>query len=170
MNSQRFRLATGSLVAAVILLIAGQAWAIYFALGPSKDEWGLKYAVTVEDVDGDTVNVTFTLADEGRLKPIHSITLAVLDKQNSTKNSRRYDVRGKLELKPSGDGKRVGQMKLRKDQVDQAMIRVLTQRVDGKFQSAGAAYYDIPLAEYIQEAASPGVASRRTRPSANVKE
>src|SRR5262245_28431124 len=126
MSIQRFRLVTGCLVFAAIALLAGEAWAVFFALGPSKDEWGLKYDVAVEDADSNTLTVKFTLADEGRLKPIYSITLAVLDKQNSTKDSRRYDVKGRLELKPTGDGKRVGQIQLRKDLADQAIIRIVT--------------------------------------------
>ncbi len=159
MSSRFSRIATGLVVVAAIALISQQAWAIYYALAPSKDEWGLKYDITVEDADADTLNVKFTLASEGRLKPIHSITLAVLDKQNSTQNSRRYDVRGRIELKPAADGTRVGTIQLRKDQADQAMVRVLTQRVDGKFQSAGAAYYDIPLAKHLEGAAPSSLAA-----------
>src|SRR5262245_12444803 len=131
MSIQWSRLATGSLVFAAIALISRQALAIYFALGPPKDGWGLKYDVAGEGTGVDTLSVKFTLADEGRLKPIHSITLAVLDKQNSSQQSQRYDVKGRFELKPTGNGKRVGQIDLRKELADQAMIRVLTQRVDG---------------------------------------
>lgn len=166
MSIQRTRLAVASVVVAAIALISGEAWAIYYALAPSKSEWGLKYSVSVEDTGVDTCRIKFTLADEGRLKPIHSITLAVLDKQHSTQNSRRYDVRGRLELKPTSDGKRMGQIELRKEHLDQAMIRVLTQKVDGKFQSAGAAYYDIPIAKHLKEAAAPGLASPLGPPSA----
>jgi hypothetical protein len=165
--SNRFsRIATGLLAIAAIALIPGQVWAIYYALAPSKDEWGLKYSVAVEDAGGDMVNVKFTLEGEGRLKPIHSISLAVLDKQNSSQGSQRYDVKGRFELKPAGDGKRVGQMQIRKEQADQAIIRVLTQRVDGKFQSSGAAYYDIPLSKHLNDAASPSLAAP---PSGKVK-
>jgi hypothetical protein len=157
MSMQRFRLATGLLVVAVVALISQQAWAIYYALAPSKDEWGLKYSVEVEDAGGDMVTVKFTLKGEGRLKPIHSISLATLDKQHSSQNSHRYDVRGKFELKSAADGNRVGQMQIPKNQADQAISRVLTQRVDGKFQSSGAAYYDIPLSKHRSE--EPGLAS-----------
>ena len=168
MSISRFRAATVSLAVAIVLLIAGQTWAIYYALAPSKDEWGLKYDISVEDAGPDMVTVKFTLSGEGRLKPIHSVSLAVLDKQHSSQNSHRYDVKGKFDLKPAGDGSRAGQMQIRKDQADQAIIRVLTQRVNGKFQSAGAAYYDIPLAKHLQGTSSIGVASPLT-PPANVK-
>jgi len=160
---------TGLLVMAAIALIPGQAWAIYYALGPSKDEWGLKYSVAVEDAEPDMVTVKFTLESEGRLKPIHSISLAVHDKQKSSNGSQRFDVKGRLEFKPTADGKRVGQMKIRKDEVDRAILRVLTQNVDGRFQSAAAKYYDIPVAKYLKETAPPSVAAPPAPPSAKVK-
>jgi len=163
------RPAIGLLSVAVLALLAGKAWAIYYALGPSKDEWGLKYNVEVEDTGADMVNIKFTLADEGRLKPVHSISLAVLDKQHSSPGSHRYDVKGRLDMKPAAEGKRVGQMQLRKELADQAILRVLTQSVGGKFQSAGAAYYDIPLAGHLKDSASPGVASGQASPSAKAK-
>ena len=37
-----------------MLLMSGRSWAIYNVLGPSKDEWGLKYDVQVNDAGGDT--------------------------------------------------------------------------------------------------------------------
>ena len=169
MSFQRFRSAIGLMAFAVVALVSGRAWAIYFALGPSKDEWGLKYHLEVEDAGSDMLTVKFTLADEGRLKPIHSVSLAVLDKKNSSQASQRYDVKGRLELKPTADGKRVGKIQFRKELADQAIIRVLTQRVDGRFQSAGAAYYDIPLAKHLKEAASPAVASPVPPVSGRVK-
>lgn len=163
MRNRFSRLATGLLAFAAIALVCGQVWAIYYALGPSKDEWGLKYGVTAEEAGADTV-IKFTLADEGRLRPIHSVTLAILDKQNSTPNSQRFEVKGRLDLKPTADGKRMGQMQLRKDLVDRAMIRILTQRVDGRYQPS-AAYYDIPVAKHLQEANQPGVATRPASPT-----
>lgn len=169
MSIRRFRLACGLVAVAVITLLAGQAWAIYYALAPSNDEWGLKYEIAVEDAGKDLVTVKFTLADEGRLKPIHSVSLAVLDKQYSSPTSKRYDVKGKFELKPAGDGKRVGQMQIRKDQADQAIVRVLTQRVNGQFQSKGAAYYDIQLSKHLEGGSSFGLASPPAATSGKLK-
>ncbi|REK10775.1 MAG: hypothetical protein DWQ37_15130 [Planctomycetota bacterium] len=159
----------GLLAIMALVLVAERAWAIYYSLGPSKDEWGLKYEVAVEDAGADMVTVKLTLLDEGRLKPIHSVSLSVLDKQNSTPNSQRYTVVGRLEFKTTADGTRVGEIRLRKDQVDLANLQVLTQRVDGKFQARGAAYYDIPLAKHLNESGSPAVASPLPPASGKVK-
>ena len=159
----------GLLVVAALALTAERCWAIYYALGPSMDEWGLKYDVDVEDAGSDMVTVKFTLIDEGRLKPIHSVSLSVLDKAKSSPASKRYTVKGRLEFKTTADGKRVGRIQLRKQEVDLANLQVLTQRVDGKFQSAGAAYYDIALAEHLNETDSPAVASPLPPASGRVK-
>ena len=58
------RVATGVLIVSIMVLMSEQSWAIREGLGPSKDEWGLKYDVAVHDGDGDKVTVVFTLADE----------------------------------------------------------------------------------------------------------
>ena len=54
------------------------------------------------------------------------------------------------------DGKRVGQVQIRKEFADRAMIRILTLTVDGKRRSF-AAYYDIPLNKYLNNASAAGV-------------
>ncbi len=168
MRNQWFRLAVGLLVIAALGLISQRAWAVFYSLPASKDEWGLKYHVAVEDAGAGMVTVKFTLIDEGRLKPIHSVSLSVLDKQLSNSRSQTYKVVGRLKFKSTSDGKRVGEIQLRKDLVDLAKLQVLTQRVDGKFQSKGAAYYDIEVAKHLDDA-SPAVASPLPSASGKVK-
>ena len=142
--------------------MSGRSWAVYYALGPSKDEWGLKYDVEVNAADGDKLNVVFTLADEGRLKPIYSVTVVAFSKPDS-QGGRSYDVKAPIELKPTKDGKRTGQVQIRKEFADRAMIRILTLTVDGQRQTAGAAYYDIPLKKFLNKA--PAAASPQAPPS-----
>lgn len=168
--SNRFsRWATGLLVVTAIVLTAQQTWAIYYGLPPSKDEWKLKYDVEVLDDNTDTVTVVFTLADEGRLKPIYSIDLVAFSKQTDSQGGRSYDVKERFELKPTDDGKRAAQVKMRKEFLNRAKIRVLTQTVDGKRQPSGGAYIDLPLKKLSNgapESASPDAASRPTPPTA----
>jgi hypothetical protein len=163
MSIRLSRLATGVLVVAAVVLMSGRSWAVYFGLGPSKDEWKLKYDVDVNAVDGDTLTVVFTLADEGRLKPIYSIDLVAFSKQTDSQGGRSYDVKAPIQLKTTKDGKRAGQVQIRKEFVDRAMIRILTLTVDGQRQQAGAAYYDIPLKKFLNNA--PTAASPKTPPS-----
>lgn len=161
------RLAAGILVVAAIVLVSGRTWAIYHGLPPSKDEWKLKYDVAVYEADSDTLTVVFTLADEGRLKPLYSIDLVAFSKRTDNQGRRSYDVKAPIELKATEDGKRTGQVQIRKEFVDRAKIRIITHMVDGKRQPSGGAYYDIPIAQYLTKspaAASPATASRPAPP------
>lgn len=144
------RMATGVCVIAAMALMSGVCWAIYYDLGPSKDEWGLKYDVAVSEADGDKLNVTFTLTDAGRLKPTYSIELIALSKQIDSQGGRTYDRKAPFELKTTKEGKQVGQVQITKDIADRAKIRILTQNVDGKRYSS-ASYYDIPLQKHLNK-------------------
>lgn len=144
------RWSMGILVIAAVVLMSNRSWAIRQGLPPSKDEWGLKYDVAVQE-DGDNLTVVFTLADEGRLKPIYSIDLVAFSKQTDSQGGRSYDVNEKIELKPGPDGKRVGQAQMSKKHLDRAKVRIITLTVDGKRQPSGGAYYDIPVAKFLKK-------------------
>jgi hypothetical protein len=163
MSIRLSRLAKGLLIVAAVVLLSGRSWAIYYGLPASKDEWGLKYDVAVSDGDSETVTVVFTLADEGRLKPLYSIELVAFSQQTDRQGGRSYDVKAPFQLKPTPDGKRAAQVQVRKEFVNRAKIRILTQTVDGKRQPSGGAYIDIPIGKYLKkvpETASSGVAPR----------
>lgn len=159
------RLATGLLVVAVLVLMSNDSSAVYYGLGPSSDEWGLKYDVAVNDAGGDMVTVEFTLASEGRLKPVYSIDLVAFSKQTDSSGGRSYDAKERIELKPTADGKRAGKVQIRKDLADRAKFRILTLTVNGKKQQSGA-YYDIPLKKFLNNAATEESPVAR-RPGAN---
>jgi hypothetical protein len=156
------RLAMGLLVVAAIVLMSGRCWAVFYSLGPSKDEWGLKYDVEVIAADEGKLNVMFTLADEGRLKPIYSATVIALSKPDRD-GSRTHVLRAPIELKRTTNGKRVGQVQIREEFLNDAMIRILTLTVDRRRQTAGAAYYDIPVKGFINN--TPVAASPQAPPS-----
>jgi hypothetical protein len=127
----------------------------------------VKYDVEVHDAGSDTLTVVFTLADEGRLKPFYSIELVAFSKQADSQGRRSYDVKAPIELKPTEDGKRTGQAQIRKEFLGRAKIRILTRTVDGKRQPSGGAYFDIPIAKYLNKspaAGSPATASRPAPP------
>src|SRR5262245_32920171 len=163
------RVATGVLVLAAMALMSSRCWAIYYGLGPSKDEWGLKYDVEVEDAGNNVLNVTFTLEDEGRLKPFHSIELIAMSRQADNQGRRSYDVKAPFQFKTTEDGKRTATVQIRKEFVNGAQIRILTRMVDGQRQPSGGSYYDIPLKKYFEttpEGRSPSVASPPAPPTA----
>jgi hypothetical protein len=151
MNFRLSRLAKGVLVVAAIVLMSERSWAIRNGLPPSKDEWGLKYDVAVSDGDGDMLTVVFTLADEGRLKPFYSLDLVAFSKPDG-QNGRSYDFSEPIKLKPTDDGKRVGQVQIPKKFLDRAQIRIISLMVNGKRQPSGGVFYDIPIAKYLNKA------------------
>lgn len=147
MNIRLSRKSVGLLALAAIAMLPGLCWAIFYDLGPSKDEWGLKYNVSISDAAGDQVNIVFTLASEGRLKPFQALNvIAFSDADNERRST--YDVRVPIELKVNNEGKRVGQVQLPKKQADKAKIRIIAASVDGK-RYKSAWYYDIPLKKYL---------------------
>lgn len=173
MNTGFSRFAKGVLVVAALILMSGRSWGIFDELGPSKDEWKLKYNVELTPAAGDTVTVAFTLADEGRLKPVYSATVVAFSKQTDSQGGRSYDVKAPIKLTTTEDGTRVGEVQIRKEFVDRAMIRILTQSVDGRRpKTSSAAYYDIPLKKYrIQSraaASTPAPTSVANPPALNV--
>jgi hypothetical protein len=162
MSSRCSRLVMGVLVVAAVVLMAGRCWAVFYPLGPSKDEWGLKYDVEVNAADGDKLNVLFRLADEGRLKPIYSATVVALSNPNRD-GGRTYLVKAPIDLKSTQDGKLTGQAQIRKEFADRATIQILTLTFDGRRQTAGAKLYDIPLKKFLNKA--PVAASPQSPPS-----
>lgn len=155
-------LATGVLVGAAVVLMASRGWAYFYDLGPSKDEWGLKYDAQVDAVEGDKLNVSFTLANAGRLNPIYSASVIAFSNLRPD-GARTYLINSRIDLKPTRDGKLTGQVQIGKEHADRAVIRILTQTFDGQWQTAGAKYYDIPLKKYLKK--SPGAASPPASPS-----
>jgi transcriptional regulator len=154
MNIKLSRLAIATLVVAVVLLTSGRSWAIYNVLGPSKDDWGLKYDVQVNDTGADKVTVVFTLADEGRLKPFYSVELIAMNKETDSQGGHSYDVKEKFVLKPTADGRRVGQLQMSKEFLDHAQIRILTERLDGQPQQ-WLANYETPIRKFLDKDRAP---------------
>jgi hypothetical protein len=156
MNMRFSRLAISLFVVAAVVLAAGRGWAVYFELGQSPDEWGLKYNVEVGHAGGDKATVRLTLADAGRLTPIYSIHVIALSLKTDSQGGRSYDVKEKIELKPTDDGRYAGQVEIGREFLDRAEIRFLTLTLDGKRQTSGARYYDVPLAKFVSPAAAAG--------------
>jgi hypothetical protein len=155
MNFRSSRLATAAIVVAALVLMTAPCWAVFYALRPSKDDWGLKYDVQVSPAEGDKLKVEFTLIDDGRLKPVYSVTLIALSKQTDSQGGHSYDVKAPIELKPNASGGRSGQVQIGKQFADRALFRVLTLTIDGKPRPAtGAAYYAIPLKKHLKPSAT----------------
>jgi hypothetical protein len=144
--------ATGSLVVIAVILMTSCGWAHWYALGPTKDEWGLKYDVKVDAAKGELI-VRFTIADQGRLKPIDSVFVMAFSNPDRTGTNL---VKVPVMMKPTEDGKLTGQVEVGKEFADRAVIRIFTLTVEGRSQmagpTAGARYHDIPLKKFLKKA------------------
>ena len=99
--------ATGVLVVIAVVLMTSHSWAHWYALGPSKDEWGLKYDGGVDVASSDKLIVRFTIADQGRLKSIHSVFVMAFSNPDRTGTTL---VKTSITMKPTEDGKLSGQV------------------------------------------------------------
>lgn len=151
MSYRLSKLATGVLVAVAAVLTSNQCWAYFYELGPSKDEWGLKFDGDVTVAEGDKLNVRFTLANAGRLNPIYSATVVAFSNPGPD-GGQSYLINERINLQPTQDGHLTGQVQINRRFANRAKIRILTQYLDGRFQSAGARYYDIPLGRFVKQA------------------
>jgi hypothetical protein len=103
----RFRflpLATGVLAVIAVVLLTSRCWAHWYELGPTKDEWGLKYDGEVEAAKGDKLNVHFTITDQGRLKSVHSVFVMALSNPDRS-GSRTYLLKTPMNMEQTADGK-----------------------------------------------------------------
>ena len=156
MVSRSLHRAAGVLVVIAVVLMTSSSWAHWYQLGPSKDEWGLKYDGDVHAATGDKLVVQFTIADQGRLKPIHSVFVMAFSKPDRTGTNL---LKAFIPMQATEDGKLTGQVEIRKDFADRAVIRIFATTIDGRSQmegpTAGARYYDIPLKKFMKTATSP---------------
>ena len=156
------RFVTCALVFIAVVLVASRSWAHWYELDPSKDEWGLKYNGKVDAANGNKLNIHFTLANQGRLKPIHSVFVMAFSNPNGTGT---HLVKTPISMKPTEDGKLTGQTEVGKEFANRAVIRIFTLTVDGRSQMvgrfAGARFYDIPLKKFLKK--SPQVDSSQSR-------
>ena len=145
-------LVMGLVVVAAIALISEQCSAIFNMLPPSNDEWGLKYDLEVTAVDAEKLNVRFTLADAGRLKPIYSATVVAFSRPDPM-GGQSYLVKSRIKLQPTKDGQAAGEVQIPREYFNIAMVRILTLTVDRRHQKEGAAYYDISIRKFIDRKA-----------------
>ena len=138
-----------SIVFAAIALTVNLAWAAGFGLGQTKEQLKLKYDVSVKDHGTGRVTVTFTLADEGRIKPLNSVNLSILSKDKHKDGGYMSDLSLSLATRKV-DGKQVASVHLKKELAERAEIQLRTSTLDGKMEALTWYYHVIPIAKYMK--------------------
>jgi hypothetical protein len=133
-----------------IVWTTGRAWGIGSVLVQTKEELKLKYNVVVEGDGIGRITVVLTLDDEGRLKPLETVELTILSKDNRKGNTRGMDLVVAIDMLKVGGGKRVGRVHILRELAERAEIRFNTHTIDGKLDPLTRLHHVIPLAEYIK--------------------
>lgn len=133
---------------AAIVLIAGAnlAWALGLQLGQSAEALELKYDVDCVVHKSGRATVNLTVAEQGRIKPIYDVQLAI----PSDDGSGHFDLLLSMATE-NVDGKLRSRVHLSRELAERAAIRLLT-RINpetGKQSPRTWYYHLIPIAEHI---------------------
>ena len=133
---------------AAIVFVAGAnlAWALGFQLGQSSEELELKYDVDCAVHSSGRVTVNLTVAEQGRIKPIHDVQLAI----PSDDGSGHFDL--SLSMATGNvDGKLRAKAHLSRELAERATIRLLTRTSPetGKQSPRTWYYHLIPISQHI---------------------
>ena len=134
-------------VAAIVFVVgANLAWALGFRLGQSTEELELKYDVDCTIHKSGRATVNLTVAEQGRIKPIHDVQLAI----PSDDGSGHFDLLLSLATE-NVDGKLRSRAHLSRELAERATIRLLTRTnpETGKQSTRTWYYHLVPIAEYI---------------------
>jgi hypothetical protein len=139
------------LATAALLLATTIVLALGHELSETKEQLQLKYEVSAVVHDSGRVTVNLTIADQGKLKPLDSVQLAV----PSQDKSGFYDLSISLATEIV-DGKLTARAHLSRDLADRAEFHLVTHtplnEQDGKSERTWY-YHTIPVAKYIKDAA-----------------
>lgn len=136
---------------AAIAIPASCALALGFRLRESKEELNLKYDVSVYDHNTGRVTVTFTLKDEGRLKPISSVDLHISSDEQHDSGGFKSDLTMSMALREV-EGNQVARIHIRKDWAERAEIQIKTGHLDGKQEPLTWYYHAVPLKDLVSRA------------------
>jgi hypothetical protein len=134
---------------ATLLMTTALARGEGFGLGETMVQLKLEYEVSVKDHGTGRITVTFTLTDEGRLKPLNSVDLSIPSKDKHKSGGNMSDLSLSLATRKV-DGKLVATVHLKKDLAERAVIRLTTSNLDGKQLPLTWYFHSIPIAEYLK--------------------
>jgi hypothetical protein len=142
------------LVAISVVWTVDRAWSTGFILGQTKEELKLMYDVAVLDHGTGRITVVLTLADEGRLKPLDDVQLAIPGEDTNDDGSHWMDLVVSIEMHKADDGKRVGRTHILKELAKRAEIRFNTHTMDGTMDPLTRLHYVVPIAKHLADASN----------------
>jgi hypothetical protein len=143
------KLCLPAIVFATLFLAADFASALGFQLGETKEQLKLNYDVSVVDHGTGRVTVTLTIADEGRLKPLDSVDLAIPGQDKNKDGSHWMDLVVSVDARKE-DGKSTARVHINKELAKRAEIHLKTSNLDGKQLALTWYYHVIPISKYLK--------------------
>jgi hypothetical protein len=138
-----------SLMLVVVFLLTGDRIGAQDVVpAQTKEDLKLEYDVSVHDLGDGQVAVTFTLADEGRLKPLYAVELNIPGQEKDEHGS-PADLAVSLDMRKNADGARAARFELRKDLAERAAIWLTTMSFDGRRLVSTRYHHVIPVANYM---------------------
>jgi hypothetical protein len=154
-----------SIVLLALVLTPVRARAAGFILGETKEELKLKYDLAVQDHGTGRVTVVFTLADEGRLKPLDEVQFVIPGKEKNADGGHWMDLVVSIGMTDTGDGKRVGRVHVLKELAERAEIRLNTHTMDGKMDPLTRLHHVIPIAKHVKGVPAAGAKPEAAAPA-----
>jgi hypothetical protein len=151
------------MVLSALILTTGWAWAEGFILGETKEELKLQYDVAVQDHGTGRVTVVFTLADEGRLRPLDEVQLVIPGQEENEHGGHWMDLVVSIDMTQADGGKHVGRVHLLKEWAERAEIQLNTHTMDGKTDPLTRLHHVIPIAKHMKDAQAAAAAPATER-------
>jgi hypothetical protein len=136
-----------------------------FYLSETKQQLKLAYDVVVSDHGDGRVTIQFTLADEGRLKPLDDVQFLILAKEKKD-GGYAADLVFSIQMRKGQDGKSVGNVSILKELAERADIVLNTHTLDGKLDGMTRLHHAIPVKNYMNKPAPPPAANPPAAPGA----
>lgn len=134
---------------ASFLLTVSVALGLGHELSQTKEQLELKYETSAVVHDSGRVTVTLTIIDQGKLKPLDGVQLAVPSKDGTG----FYDLSLSLATE-NVDGKLLARAHLSRDLAERAVIRLVSHTPPNdnvKKSERTWFYHPIPIAKYIKD-------------------
>ncbi len=143
------KLLTSLLVVTAFMMPVSLCWALGFDLGHSKEQLKLEYEVSVTDHGTGRVKVILSIADQGRLTPLTSVSLMIPDEDTKPTGGHFVDLSVSLATREEG-GRQVARVHLLKEWAERAVIQLRTGHLDGKQSPLTWYYHTIPIVDYMK--------------------
>lgn len=138
------------IIAIAVACVSTLAWPRGDPLNETKEQLQLKYDLEAV-AHGDSVMVSLSIADLGKLKPLAAVVLSIPGKPGSSNDAVPAEVYLRLATTEK-DGKILASAQLSRDLAERATIELVPQNPPDGQRIAGGVWHPIPVKDHIVDA------------------